>query len=603
MMGRMPYSTHFVSQVAGVFLISLVLGLPAAPNISPPQGGCKASVCPPQIIQPSVAFSTSPSTTEAIPLFGWQHSPHHVQFGAKRGVPGVLQKHGRDYRHFGHDTELRMPYSTHFVSQVAGAFIISLVIGLPAAPNISPPQGGCKASVCPPQIIQPSVAFSTSPSITEAIQLFGWQHSPHHVQFGAKRGVPGVLQKHGRDYRHFGHDTELRMPYSTHFVSQVAGVFLISLVLGLPAAPNISKPQGGCKASVYPPQIIQPSVAFSTSPSITEAIQLFGWQHSPHHVQFGAKRGLPGVLQKHGRDYRHFGHDTELRMPYSTHFVSQVAGAFIISLVIGLPAAPNISPPQGGCKASVYPPQIIQPSVAFSTSPSTTEAIPLFGWQHSPHHVQFGAKRGVPGVLQKHGRDYPHFGHDTELRMPYSSHFVSQVAGAFIISLVLGLPAAPNINPLQGGCKASAPQIIHPSVAFSTSPSTTEAIPLFGWQHRPHHVQFGAKRGVPGVLQKHGRDYRHFGHDTELKMLYSTHFISPALAFYPTLEPRSLSQRKRCSSTLSQDKRRVSKRRSFCGSGSTQRTSLTTYYAYYRIANGRGHVAWQEDHSNQDTLK
>ncbi|KAG0438983.1 hypothetical protein HPB47_016796, partial [Ixodes persulcatus] len=70
------------------------------------------------IIQPSVAFSTSPSTTEAIPLFGWQHSPHHVQFGAKRGVPGVLQKHGRDYRHFGHDTELRMPYSTHFVSQV-----------------------------------------------------------------------------------------------------------------------------------------------------------------------------------------------------------------------------------------------------------------------------------------------------------------------------------------------------------------------------------------------------------------------------------------------------------------------------------------------------
>ncbi|KAG0429518.1 hypothetical protein HPB47_023566 [Ixodes persulcatus] len=135
----MPYSTHFVSQVAGAFIISLVLGLPAAPNISPPQGGCKASVYPPQIIQPSVAFSTSPSTTEAIPLFGWQHSPHHVQFGAKRDLPGVLQKHGRDYRHFGHDTELRMPYSTRFVSQTGEA---RAVVAEPAA-TAAPPRQLC----------------------------------------------------------------------------------------------------------------------------------------------------------------------------------------------------------------------------------------------------------------------------------------------------------------------------------------------------------------------------------------------------------------------------------------------------------------------------
>ncbi|KAG0429071.1 hypothetical protein HPB47_024007 [Ixodes persulcatus] len=181
-------------------------------------------------------------------------------------------------------------------------------------------------------------------------------------------------------------------------------------------------------------------------------------------------------------------------MPYSTHFVSQVAGAFIISLVLGLPAAPNISPPQGGCKASVYPPQIIQPSVAFSTSPSTMEAIPLFGWQHSPHHVQFGVKRGVPGVLQKHGRDYRHFGHDTELRVPYSTHFVSQ---SFETVILRGIPTAGAVTPDVEGRMRYYQQCRTARLTLNDNEAVDPTTPNLTW---PEFRLSGSSPGVEHLL-------------------------------------------------------------------------------------------------------
>ncbi|KAG0418964.1 hypothetical protein HPB47_004462, partial [Ixodes persulcatus] len=103
---------------------------------------------------------------------------------------------------------------------VASAVLTVLLLGFPAAPIFGPTQEDFETNGYPMLMLPPLTVSSASPSATESTQFYGWQHRLRHVRLGGRMGVLGGLQKRGNFFRQFGHDTELRMPYSSHFVPQ-----------------------------------------------------------------------------------------------------------------------------------------------------------------------------------------------------------------------------------------------------------------------------------------------------------------------------------------------------------------------------------------------
>ncbi|KAM7309950.1 uncharacterized protein ISCGN_006922 [Ixodes scapularis] len=505
---RMRYSCPIVSQVAGAFFVTFLLGSSASPlDLAPNQvpRNDNFSSIPPQFAEQDWHRTVFVSSSTECSTVGWQRCS---SCGDKRGV----FKRKPYAPSFGHDTDCRMRYSCPIVSQVAGAFFVMFLLGSSASPlDLAPNQvpRNDNFSSIPPQFAEQDWHRTVFVSSSTECSTVGWQRCS---SCGDKRGV----FKRKPYAPSFGHDTDCRMRYSCRIVSQVAGAFFVTFLLGSSASPLDLAPNQvprNDNFSSIPPQFAEQDWHRTVFVSSSTECSTVGWQRCS---SCGDKRG---VFKR--KPYApSFGHDTDCRMRYSCRIVSQVAGAFFVMFLLGSSASPlDLAPNQvpRNDNFSSIPPQFAEQDWHRTVFVSSSTECSTVGWQRCS---SCGDKRGV----FKRKPYAPSFGHDTDCRMRYSCRIVSQVAGAFFVMFLLGssaspLDLAPNQVPRNDNFSSIPPQFAEQDWHRTVFVSSSTECSTVGWQRCS---SCGDKRGV----FKRKPYAPSFGHDTDCRMRYSCRIVS-----------------------------------------------------------------------------